>query len=82
MATLIRPFDLDPVIDHVTQPALLMTGRLDRVIPWEQTELQAKRAPNAEFVIFEEGTHVLNNMPTVVRPMLADWMAERLAQYS
>jgi 2,6-dihydroxypseudooxynicotine hydrolase len=79
---LVQPFDLELVIDHVTQPALLMTGRLDRVIPWEQTELQAKRAPNAEFVIFEEGTHVLNNMPAVVRPLLADWMQEQLAQYS
>ena len=51
------------------------------VISWEETELQAKRAANAEFVIFEEGTHVLNNMPTVVRPMLADWMRDRLEQY-
>jgi pimeloyl-ACP methyl ester carboxylesterase len=73
-------FDLEPVIGRMTQPALLVTGRLDRVIPWEQTELQAKRAPNAELVIYEEGTHVLNNMPAVVRPMLADWMSERLAQ--
>ncbi len=82
LAQLIEPFDLEPVIDGMAQPALLITGRQDRVIPWQQTELQAERAPNAEFVIFEEGTHVLNNMPTVVRPMLADWMREHLGQYS
>jgi 2,6-dihydroxypseudooxynicotine hydrolase len=81
LARLVEPFDLGPVIDRVSQPALLLTGRQDRVISWEETELQAKRAANAEFVIFEEGTHVLNNMPTVVRPMLADWMRERLEQY-
>ena len=78
---LIAPFDLDPVIDRMTQPALLVTGRLDRVIPWQQTELQATRAPNAELVIYEEGTHVLNNMPTVVRPMLADWLGEQLRKH-
>ena len=82
LTRLIAPFDLEPVIDRMTQPALLVTGRQDRVIPWEQTELQARRARNAEFVIYEEGTHVLNNMPAVVRPMLADWMSEHLGKYS
>jgi 2,6-dihydroxypseudooxynicotine hydrolase len=76
---LVAPFDLEPHIGRVTQPALLVTGRQDRVISWEQTEMQARLAPNAEFVLYEEGTHVLNNMPAVVRPMLADWMAEHLA---
>jgi pimeloyl-ACP methyl ester carboxylesterase len=80
LTRLIAPFDLEPLIDRVSQPALLVTGRLDRVISWEQTESQAKRAPNAEFVLYDDGSHVLNNMPLIVRPMLADWMAERLAQ--
>ncbi len=57
----------------------LVTGRLGRAIPWEQTGLQAKLAPDAGFVLYGEGTHVLNNMPAVVRPMPADWMAGHLA---
>jgi 2,6-dihydroxypseudooxynicotine hydrolase len=79
LSRLIEPFDLEPVIGGMTQSALLVTGRLDRVIPWEETKRQAERAPNAEFVIFEEGTHVLNNMAPIVRPLVADWLREHLA---
>jgi 2,6-dihydroxypseudooxynicotine hydrolase len=62
------------------QPALLVTGKLDRVIPWEQTERIAREAPNAELVLYEHGNHVCNNIPYRYRPLVGDWLAERLAR--
>jgi 2,6-dihydroxypseudooxynicotine hydrolase len=70
--------DLAPVIVKITQPMLFITGRLDRIIPWEHTARIAREAPNARFVLFDEGTHVCNNMPYRYRPLAADWMRECL----
>ena len=70
--------DLAPVIADLEQPALMITGKLDRLIPWEQTARIAAEAPNAEFVLFDEGTHVCNNIPYRYRPLAGDWLAERL----
>jgi alpha-beta hydrolase superfamily lysophospholipase len=71
--------DLGPVITSLDQPALLVTGKLDRIIPWEQTARIAKRAPNATFILYEDGNHVCNNLPYRWRPLVADWLAEQLA---
>jgi dipeptidyl aminopeptidase/acylaminoacyl peptidase len=68
--------DAAPLID---QPLLVITGKLDRLIPWEQTKQIADTAPNAEFVMFEEGNHVCNNIPYKYRPLTADWLAEQLS---
>ena len=70
--------DLAPVIGGLDRPALLVTGKLDRIIPCEQTERVAREAPNAEFVLFDDGGHVCNNIPYKYRPLVADWLAERL----
>jgi 2,6-dihydroxypseudooxynicotine hydrolase len=72
--------DLTPVIGKLAQPALFITGRLDRIIPWEQTARIAREAPNARFVLFDQGTHVCNNMPYRYRPLVADWIRERLLE--
>jgi dipeptidyl aminopeptidase/acylaminoacyl peptidase len=70
--------DLDGVMSRVTQPALFATGKLDRIIPWEQTERMAREAARAEFVLYEQGMHVCSNIPYRYRPLVADWMAEQL----
>ena len=72
--------DLDPVIDRLEQPALMVTGKLDRLIPWEQTERIAREAPNATFVLYDEGNHVCNNIPYKYRPLVADWLREELTR--
>jgi len=61
------------------QPALFVTGGLDRIVPWQQTERAAREAPNGTFVLFENGSHVCSNVPYRYRPLVADWMAEQLA---
>ncbi|HET8976946.1 MAG TPA: alpha/beta fold hydrolase [Solirubrobacteraceae bacterium] len=70
--------NLAGVAERVSQPCLVVTGRLDRVIGWEQTRRIAEAVPGAEWVLFDEGTHVCNNIPYKYRPLVADWMADRL----
>jgi 2,6-dihydroxypseudooxynicotine hydrolase len=66
------------VADAVTQPCLVVTGKLDRLIPWEQTKRIADEVPHSEWVLYEDGTHVCNNIPFKYRPLVADWMRDRL----
>jgi 2,6-dihydroxypseudooxynicotine hydrolase len=75
-----RQLDLGGVAERISQPLLVVTGKLDRVIPWESTKAVADAAPNAEFVLYEEGNHVCNNVAYRYRPLLADWLGERLAR--
>jgi 2,6-dihydroxypseudooxynicotine hydrolase len=69
---------LDGVAQRIQQPCLVVTGRRDRVVPWEQTKLIADAAPNGEWVLFGDGTHVCNNIPYRYRPLVADWLRDRL----
>jgi 2,6-dihydroxypseudooxynicotine hydrolase len=71
-------FDLTGVCGSITVPALYVTGRLDRLIPWQQTQRQAEDTPNGTFVCFPDGNHGVSNLPSRARPMIADWMADRL----
>jgi 2,6-dihydroxypseudooxynicotine hydrolase len=66
------------VAEKVAQPLLVVFGKLDRLIPWQQAERLASEAPNGELVMFEEGNHVCNNIPYKYRPLVGDWMAARL----
>lgn len=72
-------FDLSGVLGGLDAPALFVTGKLDRLIPWESTRRQAEAAPRGEFVLFEDGNHVCANIPYKARPLVADWLAEKLA---
>ncbi len=66
------------VAERVTQPCLVVTGRRDRVIGWEETRRIADAVPGAEWVLYDDGTHVCNNIPYKYRPLVADWMRARL----
>jgi dienelactone hydrolase len=70
--------DLAPVIAELDRPGLMITGKLDRVIPWEQTKRIADEAPATTFVLYEEGNHVCNNIPYKYRPLVADWLRKEL----
>ncbi|MDQ3867855.1 MAG: alpha/beta fold hydrolase [Actinomycetota bacterium] len=70
--------DLAPVIGKLEQPALMVTGKLDGVIPWEQTKRIADEAQNGSFVLYDEGNHVCNNVPYKYRPLVADWLGREL----
>ena len=68
-------YEAAPLLDR---PYLAITGRRDRLIPWEQTKRQADEAPAGEFVLYDEGNHVCNNLPYLYRPLTADWLREKL----
>jgi pimeloyl-ACP methyl ester carboxylesterase len=67
------------VAEQIAQPCLVITGRHDRLIPWEDTKRIADEAPQGEWVLFDDGNHVCNNIPYKYRPLVGDWMAERLS---
>jgi 2,6-dihydroxypseudooxynicotine hydrolase len=70
--------DLTGVAERIQQPYLAITGRLDRLIPWEQTERAAREAPRGEFLLHEDGNHGCANVPYKTRPVAADWLREQL----
>ena len=74
-----KALDLTGVCERIGVPALYVTGTNDRLIPWEQTKQQADATPDGEFVCYPGGNHGAANLPSVARPMIADWMADRLA---
>jgi 2,6-dihydroxypseudooxynicotine hydrolase len=77
---LANTLNLEGVCGRISIPALYVTGKLDRLIPWRQTERQAKESPRGEFVLFDEGNHGVSNLPSKARPMIADWMADHLVR--
>ncbi|MGI8329241.1 alpha/beta hydrolase family protein [Actinomadura scrupuli] len=70
--------NLEGVCQKITVPALYVTGRLDRLIPWQQTERQAAETPQGIFVNHPEGNHGVSNLSYQARPMIADWMGDQL----
>lgn len=70
--------DLAGVLGGLRQPALHVTGGLDRIVPWRQTERAARETPNGVFVLYERGTHVCSNIPYRYRPLVADWLRDQL----
>jgi dienelactone hydrolase len=70
--------DLSGVAERIQQPYLAITGKLDRLIPWEQTERAAGEAPNGVFLLHEDGNHGCANVPYKTRPVAADWLREQL----
>jgi pimeloyl-ACP methyl ester carboxylesterase len=71
--------DLDGVAQRIRQPLLVITGKLDRLVQWQESKKIADAAPNSTWALYEEGNHVCNNIPYRYRPFAADWIRERLA---
>lgn len=71
--------DLAGICPRIRIPALYVTGALDRLIPWRQTERQAAETPDGTFLCFPDGNHGVSNLPSRARPAIADWMAEQIA---
>ena len=70
---------LEGVAHRIKQPLLVIHGKLDRLIPWQQAhKIVNGVGANAELAMFENGNHVCNNIPYVYRPLTADWLNEKL----
>ena len=60
-------------------PILVVHGGRDRIFPVSDARAATDRAgPGAEWVEFPDGNHVCNNVAYAYRPLVADWLAERL----
>jgi len=64
---------------NITCPIFIMTGKLDRVIPWQDAERLAREVSGpVKLLLIEDGNHVASNRTYRYRPQTADWMAEQL----
>jgi 2,6-dihydroxypseudooxynicotine hydrolase len=70
---------LKGVTERISCPLFIVTGKLDRVVPWQHAERLAREAKGpVELLVIEDGNHIANNRPYRWRTQSADWMAERL----
>ncbi len=70
---------LKGVASRIACPIFIVTGKLDRVVPWQDAERLARDVKGpCELLIIEDGSHVANNRGYRWRLQTADWMAERL----
>ena len=67
------------VLHQLTQPMIVVFGKLDRLVPWPQAVQVAHEAPGASLWMFDQGNHVCMNMTYRWRPQAADWLAGQLA---
>lgn len=70
--------DLAGHAEKITAPLLVVFGRRDRLIPWQQAVRLAEEAPDVELLMLEDGNHGCMNVWPQHRPYTADWVAARL----
>jgi len=77
---LLASLDLAPVVELISCPTLVVHGRHDAIFGPEQVERFRRGVTGAELEIQleEDGDHCCHNMGHVVRPRMADWLADRL----
>lgn len=67
------------VSSQIECPLFLVTGKQDRIVPWQDTERLAKEVSGpVEMLLVEDGNHIANNRPYKYRLKTADWMAKQL----
>ena len=71
---------LEDVASRIRLPFLVVFGRQDRLIPYQDAErLYAEIASSDKRLdMYEHGNHVVNNLPYAYRPVVADWVADHL----
>ena len=73
--------DLDGVLGRLEAPALFVTGKRDRLIPWESTERQAQRGPARRVRLPRGGQPRVRERP-LHRPPAGRGLAARAARVS
>jgi 2,6-dihydroxypseudooxynicotine hydrolase len=72
---------LKGLASRIACPLLVVAGKQDRVIPWQDAERLAREAGGpVELLMIPDGGHVANNRSYAWRSRSADWMAEKLAR--
>jgi pimeloyl-ACP methyl ester carboxylesterase len=70
--------DLSGVAGDVTAPMLLVFGRQDRLIPYQQAEKVHAAVPRSELLMLEDANHGCADYSPWHRPRTADWLASHL----
>lgn len=70
--------DLRAIAGRISQPALVIAGQRDELVPWESSREIAEQAADASFTLLPEGTHVCNNLAYLWRSQVADWLLAKL----
>jgi 2,6-dihydroxypseudooxynicotine hydrolase len=71
------------IAQNITCPIFVMTGKLDRLVPWQHAERLAGEVKGpCTFLLIEDGNHVANNRAYRWRAQSADWLAEVLGTSS
>jgi pimeloyl-ACP methyl ester carboxylesterase len=71
---------LDGALEALDAPVLILHGERDRVVlPANARRIAAALGDRAELRLEPEGSHSCNNLHTVIRPAVADWVCDRLA---
>jgi len=70
---------LKDVAKNITCPLFVVAGKLDGIVPWQESEKLAASASGPVVRCFiEDGNHVANNRGYRYRTQSADWMAKCL----
>ena len=70
---------LKDVAKNITCPLFVVAGKLDGIVPWQESEKLAASASGPVVRCFiEDGNHVANNRGYRYRTQSADWMAQCL----
>ena len=72
--------DLSDVISDLKCPLMIVHGTEDKIIDVKHSKPIVERSSSVEpnLVIIEDGNHVCNNYVYIYRPMIGDWMVEKL----
>ena len=64
---------------NITCPLLIVAGKRDAIVPWQDAEKLAREAGGpVELLMIDDGNHVANNRAYRYRTQSADWMARQL----
>ncbi|OGO20554.1 MAG: hypothetical protein A2Z14_02420 [Chloroflexi bacterium RBG_16_48_8] len=65
---------------NITCPLLIVHGKQDPLIPWEQGKriVDEASSQDKQFILFDEGNHGCNNIQYKAGPLVADWLAMQL----
>jgi dipeptidyl aminopeptidase/acylaminoacyl peptidase len=70
--------NLEGRTQDISCPLQVVTGRLDRLVPWQDAQRLVDEVGGAELLLLEDGNHGCANVAYKHRYRTADWMAEQL----
>ena len=75
-----KRISLEGVAEKITCPLLVLHGKLDPLVPWEQGKRIVDEASSLDkqFVLYEEGIHSTSNVSYQSGPLTVDWLSQKL----